>query len=188
MEVYLIRHTETVSPKGVCYGQSDMLLKEPYHEQFEKIVKSIAHKNAIVFSSPLKRCIALAEHFKKNNDINSPIIIDNRLMEMNFGDWEMKEWDAIDPAAMKKWMVDFVNEKVPNGESFTELDERVNDFIQNELLKYKKEVAVIVTHAGVIRSVLCKAMNLPLKDAFLNDVAYGSIRVIEMNETAIHLK
>ncbi len=188
MEVYLIRHTETVLPKGVCYGQSDILLQEPYLEKFDKIVKSVKYKNAVIYSSPLKRCTFLAEHFRKNNDNYPPIITDDRLMEMNFGDWEMKEWNNIDPDMMKKWMVDFVDEKVPNGESFTELDARVANFIENELLKCKKEVAIIITHAGVIRSFLCKAMNLPLKEAFRNDVAYGSVKIVEVYQTNLELR
>lgn len=188
MEVYLIRHTAPFIERGICYGQSDIALQIPYLEQFSKIVQYVGHENAVIYSSPLKRCSVLADHFKVNNDNSPAIITDDRLMEMNFGDWEMKKWDDIHIDSLNKWMADFVNEKVPNGESFSELDARVSHFVENELLKSKKKTAIIITHAGVIRSILCKAMNMELKDAFKNQVEYGSIGIVEINNVSTKLK
>ena len=171
MEIYLVRHTETVCAKGICYGQANVALKEPYLEQFQEI-KDCLPKNAFYYSSPLKRCTILASFLS-----SSKYEVDNRLMEMHFGDWELKSWDEISKEEMDPWMNDFVNVNVPNGESFVELYKRVLSFIEE-----KKEDAsslVIVTHAGVIRSFLCKQMNLDLKDAFSNKVDFG--QVIKIN-------
>ena len=41
MEIYLVRHTETTCEKGVCYGQSDVSLAEPYDSVFENIVAQL---------------------------------------------------------------------------------------------------------------------------------------------------
>jgi alpha-ribazole phosphatase len=169
MEIYLVRHTETVCEKGICYGQSDVDLQSDYQKQFE-IIKAQIPQNAIFFSSPLKRCSILADYLS-----NSNYKTDSRLMEMHFGDWELKNWDAISPEEMNPWMSDFVNVKVPNGESFSVLYDRVVNFMQNELQNNTSESVVIVTHAGVIRSILCKISNLPLKDAFTNKVDFGEV-------------
>ncbi len=171
MEIYLVRHTETVCVKGICYGQADVELMEPYFEQFQEIKRQIPQE-AIFYSSPLKRCTVLADFLSTSN-----YTTDNRLMEMNFGNWELKSWDDIPSEEIDPWMNDFVNVNVPNGESFVELHDRVLSFIEE-----KKEDAsslVIVTHAGVIRSFLCKQMNLDLKDAFSNKVDFG--QVIKIN-------
>lgn len=40
MEVYLIRHTETVCDKGICYGQADVDIKEPYLDIFQEVKKA----------------------------------------------------------------------------------------------------------------------------------------------------
>lgn len=171
MEIYLVRHTETVCVKGICYGQADVELMEPYFKQFQEIKRQIPQE-AIFYSSPLKRCTVLADFLSTSN-----YTTDNRLMEMNFGNWELKSWDDIPSEEIDPWMNDFVNVNVPNGESFVELHDRVLSFIEE-----KKEDAsslVIVTHAGVIRSFLCKQMNLDLKDAFSNKVDFG--QVIKIN-------
>lgn len=167
MEVYLVRHTETVCPKGICYGQSDVELLEPYLQQFEDIKKQMP-ENAMFYSSPLQRCTILANHLSA-----SDYKVDKRLMEMNFGNWELKNWDEIQKDEMDPWMNDFVNVNVPSGESFVELYNRVLSFIEEK--KEETVSLVIVTHAGVIRSFLCKQMNLDLKDAFSNKVDFGQV-------------
>lgn len=169
MEIYLVRHTETACEKGVCYGQSDVGLQENYLEQFG-FIKAQLPANAIYYSSPLQRCTILADYLSESN-----YKTDSRLMEMHFGDWELRYWDAIAPEALNPWMQDFVNVPVPNGESFTGLYQRVTDFMQDELQTNHSKPIVIVTHAGVIRSMLCKISGLPLKEAFANKVDFGQV-------------
>ena len=61
MEIYLVRHTETVYKKGICYGQADIGLLEPFMEQFE-IIKNQIPEDPLIYSSPLQRCTVLAEY------------------------------------------------------------------------------------------------------------------------------
>ncbi|ESU27028.1 gpmA protein [Flavobacterium limnosediminis JC2902] len=129
----------------------------------------------MIYSSPLQRCTVLADYLSGAN-----YQTDSRLMEMSFGDWEMKKWDAIPPEEINPWMNDFVNVKVPNGESFTELYARVIDFTEIVLQSDKTKPIVLITHAGVIRSVLCKISDLPLNDAFQNKVDFGQVIKIIM--------
>jgi alpha-ribazole phosphatase len=178
MEVYLVRHTETVCEKGICYGQSDVGIIEPYDVIFKSIVEQLP-QDAVLYSSPLQRCTILAKHILANTQIDS-IIEDSRLMEMNFGDWELEKWDVIPEEDLNPWMGDFVNVRVPNGESFVDLHDRVLDFLENKLTKDNEKPVIIVAHAGVIRSFLCKINDLPLKDAFQNKVNYGDVFKIEI--------
>jgi alpha-ribazole phosphatase len=174
MEIYLVRHTETVCEKGICYGQADVEIQEDYLSLFESIKTEIP-SDAIVYSSPLRRCTILANHISKGN-----YKTDSRLMEMNFGDWELKLWNDIPLEMLNPWMEDFVNVSVPNGESFVKLYERVNTFFDEiKKAKHSKPI-VIITHAGVIRSVLCKNSNLSLKDAFQNKVDFGEVKKINL--------
>lgn len=175
MEIYLVRHTETICEKGICYGQSDVGIAEPFDETFSKIISELPSK-AVIFSSPLKRCSILARHVQENIDAIS-YQEDERLKEMNFGDWELKSWDEIPPEQLNPWMEDFVNIKVSNGESFVELHERVGDFLK-EISVFESPI-IIVAHAGVIRSVLCHQTETPLKKAFENKVNFG--QVIKIN-------
>ncbi|WP_281228321.1 alpha-ribazole phosphatase [Flavobacterium aquiphilum] len=178
MEVYLVRHTETVCEKGICYGQSDVGIREPYDAVFESILNQLPQE-AVLYSSPLQRCVILAKHIQENTQIDS-IIEDSRLMEMHFGDWELQSWDAIPREVLDPWMEDFVTVNVPNGESFVELDSRVREFLDNGISKIHSKPIIIVAHSGVIRSILCKINNLPLQEAFKTPLDYGAVIKVEM--------
>lgn len=177
MEIYLVRHTETICEKGICYGQSDVNIAEPFNEIFDRIISELPAE-AIVFSSPLKRCSILAKHIQ-NNIKTISYQEDDRLKEMNFGDWELKNWNEIPPEELNPWMEDFVNIQVSNGESFVELHQRVGEFLSDRISEIKHPV-VIVAHAGIIRSILCHQSSLPLKDAFENKVDFGEVIKIEV--------
>lgn len=177
MEIYLIRHTETICEKGICYGQSDVDIAVPFDSIFENILSQLPSE-ALIFSSPLKRCVILAKYIQENIKTIS-FQEDHRLKEMNFGDWELKPWNDIPPEQLNPWMEDFVKIKVSNGESFIELHERVGDFLAEKKTKKTNSPLVIVTHAGVIRSFLCHHSGLPLKDAFQNKVDFGEVIKID---------
>ncbi|PXY44246.1 alpha-ribazole phosphatase [Flavobacterium hydrophilum] len=173
MEIYLIRHTETICEKGICYGQSDVEIAEPFDTIFENILSHLPSE-AIIFSSPLKRCVTLAKYIQ-NNIKTISYQEDNRLKEMNFGDWELKTWNEIPSEQLNPWMEDFVNIRVANGESFVELHERVGDFLTEIKSKNINFPLIIVAHAGIIRSFLCHHTLLPLKDAFQNKADFGEV-------------
>jgi alpha-ribazole phosphatase len=52
--------------------------------------------------------------------------------------------------------------------------------MHNELQTTDSKPVIIVAHAGVIRSFLCKISDLPLKDAFQNKVDFGAVIKIEL--------
>ena len=173
MEIYLVRHTETICEKGICYGQSDVAIAEPFDLVFEAIISQLPTE-AIIFSSPLQRCTLLAKHIQDKIKTIS-YQEDERLKEMNFGDWEMQNWNDILPEQLNPWMEDFVNIPASNGESFTGLHKRVNEFLSDQISKEIDKPIIIVSHAGVIRSILCHYSELPLKDAFNNKVDFGQV-------------
>lgn len=172
MEIVLIRHTTPNIKKGICYGQSDIDVADSFLDEAEKILKKTTDLDYdIVYSSPLKRCKKLARK------INSSIITDDRLKELNFGDWELKSWDDIYKEDLNNWMNNFVEVPTKNGESYIDLHKRSTDFI-NEISKLPYKRVIIVTHAGVIRSIWSYIHNIPLKNSFELKVNYGEILTV----------
>ena len=170
MEIYLIRHTTPNIEKGICYGQTNLGVVDSFYEEVTIIKEKLPDfKNFTVYSSPLKRCTLLANELFTNVPI-----IDERLMELNFGDWEMKEWNKIEKEKLDFWMNDFVNVACPNGESYVQLHKRVSNFIE-EIKSTSLEKVCIVTHAGVIRSIHSLLNNIHLKNSFDLKVDYGQV-------------
>jgi alpha-ribazole phosphatase len=177
MEIYLIRHTTPTIEKGICYGQSDIPLAETFDVERKTLLAGLPEQVDAVYSSPLSRCYQLAELIHRTQRLTT----DKRLLEMNFGDWEMKKWEAINQDELNSWMKDFVEVRVPGGESFVDLQMRVRDFME-ELISKKLEKVAIVTHAGVIRCFVASVLEMSLKNAFKMDLGYASITKIHLHE------
>ncbi len=106
---------------------------------------------------------------------------DERLKEMNFGDWEGLFWSDIPEEVTMPWMQDFVNVPTPNGENFVALVTRANTFWQEITARYSaKQQIVVTTHGGVIRSMISSLFEMELKNAFRFEISYGSITKISI--------
>ena len=168
MEVYLIRHTKPKIPKGVCYGQADVALEEGWEKEVFLIKEQVFDVDQ-TFSSPLTRCRLLAEK------LDDDICYDDRLKELNFGEWEQKAWDDIDPSELQFWMKDYLNVAPPGGENAYELLHRVKKFLK-EVAENNPQKIAIVGHLGVFRSIYSCIENVLLQDSFSEfNLAYGEV-------------
>lgn len=172
MEIYLIRHTTPDISKEICYGQSDIALAPTFHEEAKSILKELPKSVEKVYTSPLKRCIQLAEVIP--HKILEEV---SQLREMNFGDWELKRWNDIPESELNPWMENFVHEQVPNGESMQMLADRVVGWYLG--LQFDVGKVAIVTHAGPLRILLSHINQTPLEEAFQRyNVKYGEVIII----------
>ena len=175
MEIYLIRHTTPKIEKGICYGQTDIPVVDSFSVEAESVLQQLPDTFDMIYSSPSNRCFKLAQMIQPYQSI----VTDKRLLEMNFGDWEMKKWDEINQDELHKWTQDFVNVVVPNGENFTQLNIRVNHFM-HEIAKQNFNKVAVVTHSGVIRSFFISVLGIPLENAFKFAIDYGSVTKINI--------
>jgi alpha-ribazole phosphatase len=170
MDIYLIRHTRTATETGLCYGRTDVDLSPCFSDDMAVLQQKLPELSGgcAVFSSPLTRCMQLAETLSVN------VTADDRLLELNFGQWEGRRFDEIESDSLRQWTGNFVEIAPPGGESFTDLVERIGDFWQ-ELLQRPYEQVLIVTHAGAIRALLARVLDLPLANAFQLRIDPGSV-------------
>jgi alpha-ribazole phosphatase len=178
MEIYLIRHTTPAVAKGICYGQTDLDITETFEQEVESIIRHLPKNIATVYSSPLQRCHKLAKALFPQHAIQ----LDKGLMELNCGQWEMQEWNAISKTEMQPWLDDFVNVIVPGGESYTQMHDRVVDRFKH--VAAQPAPAVIVAHGGVLRSILAHVTNTGLKESFdLFTCHYGCVVKLVLKDT-----
>lgn len=188
MEIYLVRHTITTADKTICYGQADVPVDtSQFKISYPAISKKLPEKVDAVYSSPLIRCSILAQQLVKEKYTSLSVTYDNRLRELNFGDWEMKKWNDINKEELDKWMQKFTTEKVPDGESNADLHERVVYF-WNEIIQQNKNCCII-NHAGVMRSILSVINDSALDEAFtLYTINYSDVvRIINVDKNPTKL-
>ena len=168
VELAVVRHTRLDIESGRCYGQSEIGLADSFEQEFEQLRASLRDSYSAIYTSPLQRCVVLAERLGK------PVRHDSRLLEYAFGDWEMQRWDDIDATRLDQWMQDFVNQRPPNGESLVDMQARVGEFM-DELRARDYEHCLLVTHAGVIRCIWAYLLRIPLRQIFKIEVGYGGV-------------
>ncbi len=177
MDIYLVRHTRVDLEAGICYGQTDISVSDSFETECEQLQAKLSEFDAgIVYSSPLKRCRVLAKRLQARE-----IYYDHRLLELNFGQWELQRWDSIDARTLKKWTANIIDERCPGGESFREQFERVVNFWRELSAKTFTQIC-IVTHGGVIRALLTFFLEIPLQNAFRLAIDFGSVTKVHFVE------
>ena len=151
MRLHFIRHTRPDIARGVCYGQSDIPLAASFAEEAEDVRARLTERlegctPTRIYSSPLSRCRHSVRRWA-----TKPPSSDARLLELNFGEWELQRFDEITDPRLQLWYDDYLHVAPTGGESFTEQAARVADFIEelhNELAQNEDSSAceVLVSH------------------------------------------
>ena len=168
MNLTLIRHTSVAVEPGICYGQSNVDVALTFPTEAQQVLLNLQEQTFdAVYCSPLMRCRKLADYCGYPDPI-----IDDRLMELNFGDWEMKRWTDIEDHQLQRWYDNWLVEIPTQGESFNAMTSRVEEFLL-EIKKLPYQQVAIFTHAGVIRSAGIINKQFSATEAIAYKVEYG---------------
>ena len=171
MQIYLIRHPRPDVAPGLCYGRSDLGLAEDAATVAAGL-RPLLPKDLPVFSSPSKRCRLLAEA------LHPAPRFDQRLLELDFGDWEMRSWADIGRAAIDEWATDPQAFAPPGGESVSEMRARVAGFLA-DLAGSGLTCAALVTHAGVMKVCAAELLGLAPVNWLSLQFGFGSVSLID---------
>ncbi|MGI6177787.1 MAG: histidine phosphatase family protein [Eubacterium sp.] len=152
MKIWLIRHGQTdYNNRHLMQGRSDIPLNATGIEQAEAARARIGdvHFDA-VYASPLVRTQQTAEIVGavKREDI----IIDERIIEVDMGPYEKKNYYLLGPRMGLYWALPEVF-PVPRGvETRAEMRERASSFL-SELEKKNYSNVLVASHGGILRAL-----------------------------------
>ena len=149
---YFVHGTTTDNEKHISSGWSDVELSELGKKQSIELKEQTKNKKFdVVFCSDLKRAL---ESAKLTWEGVYPIIPDQRLRECNYGNYNGKSSDIVEP--MQENMV---WDKFPNGESYEDVKIRITDFLEFLKKNYDGKNIAIVAHKApqLVLDVLLKA-------------------------------
>ena len=188
MQLFLIRHGETLwNKERRVQGVSDIALSDVGLDQARKLALSLKdHPIDAIYASPLKRAYQTAELINQFHGLD--IQVQPGLMEMDQGDFEglsFKELMACEKDFLKQWISDPASVTMPNGESFTDVQERAWRVIENILNKSGN--TLVVSHNFTIAAILCKVRNISLSQfrSTCVDTASKTIIAFENGEPSI---
>lgn len=177
MKITLVRHT-AVDPKwrSVCYGNTNVPLADTFAEEAEQVRRQLnLSVHDAIFSSPLNRALSLA-HYCLPPERWHLIETDDRLREMNFGEWEGTSWLSImgERPDVAKFFVSFLYRQAPAGESLEDLARRVRSFL-SDVQARGIEHPLVFCHGGVINSIRAMMGEISVQESFEQIPPYGSL-------------
>ena len=152
MKIYLTRHGQTdYNKKRMMQGRSDIPLNEVGIAQARAKREKLGDiKFDAVYSSPLIRAVKTAEII--GNVSEAEIIKDERIIEANFGKYELMNYYGTGLPMMLYWSFPEVF-KAPEGvETIQEMIDRTSSFLR-ELEQKDYENVLVACHGGIIRPI-----------------------------------
>jgi alpha-ribazole phosphatase len=183
MRIYLVRHPQPAVATGICYGSTNLYVTAQEQRKVLYNLAALLPDNVPLYSSPLLRCAHLAEKLHAQHRCIS-MTLDARLMEMDFGAWEMCAWDVIPRSEIDAWNNDLLHYCPGGGESVLRMAQRVQAF-HDELLQSNHDNVIVVCHAGTIRMLLACQRGLPLAEMARyaaqtrHKVEYGELLILD---------
>ena len=171
MEVILIRHTAVDVPTGTCYGQTDVPLKPSFEEEAAVTRAALEAYGPVdhAYTSPLSRCTRLAAFCGYPDAERDP-----RILEIDFGEWEMMLFDDISDPHLQERYADHIHTPVTGRESFMMQYQRVSNFLDELRGKPWRRVAVFA-HGGVLVSAQVYAGLVTPEAAFAALPPFGGL-------------
>jgi broad specificity phosphatase PhoE len=167
-----IRHGEPAGGRMYRGNQVDHPLSEQgWQQMHEAISKQYLgscpdekRKWDLIVTSPMQRCHAFAKVLSQQLSI--PVVTNTVLTEISFGEWEGKtptEIKALDPILFRDFQRDPVKNRPPGAESLETFSKRIMAGLSLVIKEYQGEKILLVTHAGIMRTILIHVLSAPLK-------------------------
>jgi probable phosphoglycerate mutase len=184
--IYLIRHAEAEGnlyrrAQGHWNGQVTSLGKKQIDalaERFEGL------QIDALYSSDLSRAMETAEAIRRGRGI--PLQTTPELREMCMGVWEGEAWGDIAwryPEQMEYFGHDPARLSVPGSESFSHVQQRIENVLLEIAKRHDGQTVAVVTHGMAIRSFLCGVLGFC--SSGIDGVLHGdntSVSLIEVQD------
>lgn len=159
--VDLIRHGQPLGGDRFR-GQLDDPLSEAGWEDMRLALGEATPWGAVI-SSPLKRCADFARGFAGRCGL--ALEIEPRFIEIGFGEWEGSTYDEILAGSAERlhaFWADPSSTSPPGGETVAAFQARVLEAWNDLLREHDGGHVLAVVHAGVIRTVVCAVLGIPM--------------------------
>jgi broad specificity phosphatase PhoE len=167
---FLIRHAESgLNHKNCVQGHSDSLLTPKGKMQVKRLIGRFRKKDLRkIYTSDLGR--ALKTSLPMADALNLEVIREPHLREIRLGAWEGLNPEEINQKfrnGYQRWLRSPSRMRIPGGERMHTFHERVRRCLKRILRNEKSGGVAIITHGGVICSLLAHWMKANFDDVLL---------------------
>jgi len=181
-KILLLRHgaIETGGAEKRLVGQSDLPLSDAGRQQVRHWKSHLsAMASLTIITSDLERCQETARIIAAREQSIETVAA---WREIDLGQWDGRRVAEIKrrwPDAYRQRGQDMAGFRPPGGESFLDLQRRVVPAFEAALQRPEKTL-LIVTHAGVIRMLLCHILGMPVENLFRIALGHAALNLIDL--------
>ena len=167
---WMIRHAPVVNHGGRIYGHRDVEADTGNRPAFQALAKALPVR-PVYLVTPLKRTTqTLAALAAARGDCSGLVdpVIEPDLMEQNFGVWQGMTHAEVHEqrrAEAHRFWLSPARECPEDGESFTDVVDRVGAALETLSREHAGRDIVAVLHGGVIRAALAVALGIDAEAA-----------------------
>lgn len=163
-EVLLVRHGRTaVNAQGRLSGRHNPDLDDLGRRQAGALgaaVAAVAGTDVTVVSSPLRRCLQTAgEVVEACGDDETAVFVDDRFVEMDYGEWDGRPLAEVPGSVWKQWRED-PGFCPPGGETLASVTGRVAAGLEQWAPRAGGGTLVVVSHVSPIKAGVIWALGV----------------------------
>jgi broad specificity phosphatase PhoE len=158
--IVLVRHGQTEPNRaGRLLGRADPPLNERGREQAHALATALEDGPSpqLVLTSPLLRAQETAAQITAAT--RTPVRIDERLIELDYGEWDERLLRDIPADVGARWRAD-PSFAAPGGESLVDLRSRITPCAAALREQARDGVIIVVSHVSPIKAIICWALDL----------------------------
>ncbi len=186
VRLILVRHGETEANRlGKIQGVGPAPLNEKGRAQAAAVAEALESEVPFaLYSSPLPRALQTADAVAVR--IGATVTRIAGLIEMDVGEFDGMAGSELReryPEVMRMWDQDAPNAVMPGGESLTIVRDRACRAVAELASQHGSEKVVAVTHNFTIQTILCTALEIPLRNFRALRVDLGSMTRLDVSES-----
>lgn len=172
MKLILVRHCEVIEEfQGKYNGHIDIPLSMQGLQSAKALGEKLqSYSFDAIYCSDLLRCRQTLEQLNPSIDATFTEL----LREKSWGKHEGMSFEEIEASGVKYTTFSQWIEQL-DGESVSHFTARVQQFFFEELQQQEFETVLIITHSGVIKTLLGLTQKLNLEESFSKVLPYSSI-------------
>lgn len=186
MRLTIYRHGEILLPDDEkrFIGRTDYPLSDAGRKQICRVAEMYRPTPEAIYASSSSRCLESGQIFQSvlsDSGTETELYIRDDLGEIDLGAWENQTFAAVREKYPREFAArgrDLPNYRIPQAETFAEVQQRVAAVIRDIAGQTNSEV-ILITHLGVIRTLRCYYHQVPLSQMMEWYLDYGECLVID---------
>lgn len=184
MRLLLVRHGETEWNSEQRYiGSTDLPLSNKGIQQAHALARHLKNEPVdAIYTSDYQRAAETASTIAEA--LQTSAIVDRRLRELDFGQWEgltMEDIRERYEEAFRNWLED-PQISPPDGESLAHLQDRVRSLLSELLTNHSGDTVALVAHGGTFQILLFVALDIPLRNGWYFYMYNGALSELRFHD------